>query len=107
VKLSDGKWLLGVELGTVQRGSLAVAFSGRNGLAGAAASPSTIGDLTLRRNRKGGALVHMSVRQRNSGEESLWVFKRPGTSMENGHGGSAGALLPVYGPSRARFSPKL
>jgi hypothetical protein len=57
VILSEGKWLLGVELGTMQRGSLAVAFSGRYGLARAAAPPSTVEDLTLRRNRKGGALV--------------------------------------------------
>jgi hypothetical protein len=73
VKLCEGKWLLGVELGTVQRGSIAIAFSGRYGLAGAAAPPSTVGDLTSRRNRKGGALVHMLLRQRNSGEESLRV----------------------------------
>jgi hypothetical protein len=75
VKLSEGKWLLGVELGTMQWGSIAIAFSGRYGLAGAAAPPCTVGDLTLRRNIKGGALVHMSVRQRISGEESLRVFQ--------------------------------
>ena len=52
----------GLELGAKQRRSPAVAFSGRGKLAGAAAPPSMVGDLTLRRNRKGGALVHMSVR---------------------------------------------
>jgi hypothetical protein len=50
-------------------------FFGWGKLDGAAAPSSTVGDLTLRRNRKGGALVHMSVRQRNSGEESLRFFQ--------------------------------
>jgi hypothetical protein len=70
----EGKWSLRVELGVEQRRSIAVAFSGRYELAGATAPPSTIGDLTLRRNRKGGALVQMSVRQRNNGEDSLQGF---------------------------------
>jgi hypothetical protein len=47
VKLSEGKWLLGVELGIVQRGSIAIAFSGRYGFAGVAAPPPTVGDLEL------------------------------------------------------------
>jgi hypothetical protein len=75
VQLVEGFLSPGLELGVKQRRSPAVAFSGQGKLAGTAAPPSTVGDLTLRKNRKGGALVHMSVRQRNSGEESLWVFQ--------------------------------
>jgi hypothetical protein len=44
-----------VELGVEQRRGLDVAFSGRYKLVGATASSSVVGDLTLRRNRKGGA----------------------------------------------------
>jgi hypothetical protein len=88
----EGKWSLRVELGVEQWRSIAVAFFGRYELVGGTASPSTIGDLTLRRNRKGGALVQMSVRHRNSGEDSLRVFfKRPGTFVQNGHLGRARA----------------
>jgi hypothetical protein len=47
VKLSEGKWLLGVELGIVQRGSIVVAFSGRYGLDGVAAPPPMVEDLGL------------------------------------------------------------
>jgi hypothetical protein len=75
VQLVEEFLSLGLELGVKQRRSTAVTFSGRGKLAGAAAPPSTVGDLTLRRNRKGGALVHMSVRHRNSGKESLRVFQ--------------------------------
>jgi hypothetical protein len=64
-----------VELGVKQRRGLVVVFSGRYRLARATALPSVVGDLTLRRNRKGGALVQMSVRQGNSGEDSLRVFQ--------------------------------
>jgi hypothetical protein len=62
VQLVEGFLSPGLELGVKQRRSPAVAFSGRGKLAGTAAPPSTVGDLTLQKNRKGGALVHMSVR---------------------------------------------
>jgi hypothetical protein len=75
VQLVEEFLLPGLELGVKQRRSPAVAFFGRGKLDGVATPPSTVGDLTLRRNRKGGALVHMSVRQRNSGKESLRVFQ--------------------------------
>jgi hypothetical protein len=78
-----------VELGVKQRRGLVVVFSGWYRLAGATAPPSVVGDLTLRRNRKRGALVQMLVRQGNSGDDSLWVFKQPGTSVQNGHRGRA------------------
>jgi hypothetical protein len=65
-----------VELGVKQRRGLVVVFSGRYRLAGATAPPSVVGDLTLRRNRKGEALVQMSVRQGNSGEDSSRVFQK-------------------------------
>jgi hypothetical protein len=64
VQLVEGFLSSGLELGVEQRRSPAVAFSSLGKLAGATAPPSTIGDLTLRRNKMGGALVHMSVRQR-------------------------------------------
>jgi hypothetical protein len=75
VQLVEGFLSPGLEFGVKQRRSPVVAFFGQGKLTGAAALPSTVGDLTLQRNRKGGALVHMSVRQRNSGKESLWVFQ--------------------------------
>jgi hypothetical protein len=48
---------LRVELGVEQRRGLVVAFSGRYKLAGATAPSSMVGDLTLRRNKKGEASV--------------------------------------------------
>jgi hypothetical protein len=75
LQLSEGLWSLWVELGVSHTGASVVALSGRYRLAGATAPPSVVGDLTLRRNRKGGALVQMSVRQGNSGEDSLRVFQ--------------------------------
>jgi hypothetical protein len=65
-----------VELGVEQWRGLVVAFSSRYKLAGATAPPSVVGDLTLRRNRKGGAQLRMSVTQRNSAKDSLRVFQR-------------------------------
>jgi hypothetical protein len=64
-----------VEVGIKQRIGLVVVFSGRYRLARATAPSSVVGDLTLRRNRKGGALMQMLVRQGNSGEDSLRVFQ--------------------------------
>jgi hypothetical protein len=43
----EGKWSLGVELGVSHTGAPIVAFSGRYRLTGAAAPPSTVGDLGL------------------------------------------------------------
>jgi hypothetical protein len=45
----------GLELGVEQRRSLAIAFSCQGKLTGATAPLSMVGDLNLRRNRKGGA----------------------------------------------------
>jgi hypothetical protein len=64
-----------VELGVKQRRGLVVAFSSQYKLAGATAPPSMVGDLTLRRNRKGGASVELSETHVNSGKDSLWVFQ--------------------------------
>jgi hypothetical protein len=47
VKLAEGLVLGRVELSDKQRRSLAVAFSGRYGLAGVAAPPPTVEDLRL------------------------------------------------------------
>jgi hypothetical protein len=47
VQLVEGFVSLGVELGVEQRRGRAVAFSGRDKLAGATAPPSVVGDLTL------------------------------------------------------------
>jgi hypothetical protein len=59
VQLVEGFLSPGLELGVEQIRSLAVAFSGQGKLAGATAPPSMVGDLNLRRNRKGGASVQM------------------------------------------------
>jgi hypothetical protein len=64
-----------VELGVKQRRGLVVAFSSQYKLAGATAPPSMVEDLTLRRNRKGGASVELSETHVNSGKDSLWVFQ--------------------------------
>jgi hypothetical protein len=55
-----------VELGVEQHRGIVVACSGRYKLAGATAPPSVVGDLTLRRNRKGGASVQLSETHVNS-----------------------------------------
>jgi hypothetical protein len=47
LQLIEGKGSLGVELGVSHTGTLVIAFSGRSWLAGAAAPPSTVGDLGL------------------------------------------------------------
>jgi hypothetical protein len=64
-----------VELGVEQCRGIVVVFSGRYRLVGATAPPSTVGDLTLRRNRKGRAYLRMSVRQGNNATDSLRVFQ--------------------------------
>jgi hypothetical protein len=64
-----------VELGVSRNRGPVFVFSDRYRLAGATAPPSTVGDLTLRRNRKGRAYLRMSVTQRNSAMASLRVFK--------------------------------
>jgi hypothetical protein len=60
-----------VELGVEQRRGLVVVFFGQYKLAGATAPPSMVGDLTLRRNGKGGASVQLSETHVNSGKDSL------------------------------------
>jgi hypothetical protein len=60
-----------VELGVEQRRGRVIAFSGRYRLARATAPPSMVGDLALRRNRKGGASVQLSETHVNSAEDSL------------------------------------
>jgi hypothetical protein len=49
-----------VELGVKQWRGIVVAFSSRSKLAGATAPPSVVGDLNLRRNRKGGLTANVS-----------------------------------------------
>jgi hypothetical protein len=85
LQLIEGKWSLRVELGVRHTEAPVVVLSCQYRLAGAAAPPSMIGDLTLWRNRKGGALVQMSVRQRNSGEDSLRVFQTTGALVQTWH----------------------
>jgi hypothetical protein len=64
-----------VELGVEQRRGLVVAFSGRYKLTRATAPPSMVGDLTLRRNRKGGASMQLLETHVNSGKDYLRVFQ--------------------------------
>jgi hypothetical protein len=52
----EGKWLLGVEIGVNYSRASVIAYLCRYKLAGATAPPSMVGDLTLRRNRKGRGL---------------------------------------------------
>jgi hypothetical protein len=52
----EGKWSLGVEFNAIHTGAPVIAYLGRYRLAGATAPPSMVGDLTLRRNRKGRGL---------------------------------------------------
>jgi hypothetical protein len=53
-----------VELGVSRTRGLVFAFSGRYKLVGATAPPSTVGDVTLQRNRKGRAYLRMSVTEK-------------------------------------------
>jgi hypothetical protein len=57
LKLVEGKWILGVELGVNHSRAPVIAYLGRYRLARAVAPPSSVGDLTLRRNRKGRGLT--------------------------------------------------
>jgi small ligand-binding sensory domain FIST len=67
--------LLGVELGIVQRGSIAIAFFGRFGSPELLLRRPRSGILDCEETERGGAFMQMSVRQRNSGEDSLLVFQ--------------------------------
>jgi hypothetical protein len=77
LQLIEGKWSLGVELGVSHTGAPVVASFGWYRLAGATAPPSTVGDLTLRRNRKGRVYLQLSVTQSNSAVASLRFFQIP------------------------------
>jgi hypothetical protein len=57
VQLVEGLVSPRVELGVEHRRGLVVTFSGRYKLTGATSPPSVVGDLTLRRNKKGEASV--------------------------------------------------
>jgi hypothetical protein len=108
VQLVEGFVSPGVELGVEQRRGRAVAFSGRDKLAGATAPPSMVGGLTLRRNRKGGALVQMSVRQGNNGKDYLLVFQTVrGLCAKITPQARASARFPGRGPTWAGFNPLL
>jgi hypothetical protein len=97
-----------VGLGVSRTRGPVFAFFGRYKLTGATATPSTVGDLTLRRNRKGRAYMRMSVTQRNSAMASLWVFQITRVLCVNLIQQSrAGALSPVRGPTWTSFSPLL
>jgi hypothetical protein len=94
-----------VELGVEQRRGIVVAFSGRYRLAGATAPPSTVGDLTLRRNRKGRASLRMSVRQGNSATDSLRVFQIARVLCANlATRARARSRFACRGPAQARLS---
>jgi hypothetical protein len=56
LKLVEGKWLLEIELGVNHSRAPVIAYLGQYRLAGATALPSMVGDLSLRRNRKGRGL---------------------------------------------------
>jgi hypothetical protein len=108
LQLIEGLWSLWVELGVSHTGAPIVALSGRYRLAGATAPPSTVRDLTLRRNRKGGAYLRMLVTQRNSAMASLRGFHITRVLCVNLiPRARAGALSPVRGPTWASFSPLL
>jgi hypothetical protein len=66
VQLVEGLVSPRVELGVEQRRVLVVAFYDRYKLIRATAPPFVVGDLTLRRNRKGGASVQLSEAHVNS-----------------------------------------
>jgi hypothetical protein len=57
VQLVEGLVSPMVELGVSQARAKVITYLGRYRLAGATAPPSVVGDLTLRRNKKGGASV--------------------------------------------------
>jgi hypothetical protein len=57
VQLVEGLVSPRVELGVSQARAPVIAYLGRYRLARATAPPSVVGDLTLRRNKKGGASV--------------------------------------------------
>jgi hypothetical protein len=63
------------ELGVNRTGAPVIAFSGRSWLAGVTAPLPWSGTSIREEIERGGALVQMSVKQRNSGEDSLWVFQ--------------------------------
>jgi hypothetical protein len=67
--------LLRVELGVGHTCAPIITFCGQYRLTAATAPPSVVGDLTLRRNRKGGTSVQMSVRHGNNAKDSLRVFQ--------------------------------
>ena len=83
-------------------------FSGQYKLTGATAPSSVVGDLTLRRNRKGRTSVQISVRHRNSAKDSLRVFQIVRAHCANlAKQVHARARFPERGPTWAGFSPIL
>jgi hypothetical protein len=75
MQLIEGLWSLGMELGVSHTGAPAIVFSGQDKLVGATAPPSTVVDLTLRRNRKGRVYLRLLVTHGNSDVDSLRVFQ--------------------------------
>jgi hypothetical protein len=97
-----------VELGVSRTRGPVFAFSGWYKLVGATSPPSMVGDLTLRRNRKGRAYLRMSVTQRNSAMTSLRVFQITRVLCVNlTPRGRPRAHFACRGPARARLSPLL
>jgi hypothetical protein len=64
-----------VELGVNRTGAPVIAFSDRSWLAGVTAPPPWSVTSIHEEIERGGALVQLSVKQRNSGEDSLRVFQ--------------------------------
>ena len=91
MQLREGLGSPGVGFGVRQVRALAVAYSGQYKLAGATAPPFVVGDLILRRNKKGGASVQMLETQKNSAKDSLRVIQ-------------IARVLYVKTPTRARFA---
>jgi hypothetical protein len=97
-----------VELGVEQWRGIVVAFSSWYRLIGATAPPSTVGDLTLRRNRKGRAYLWMSVRQGNNATDSLRVFQIMRVLYANlATRARVGARFACRGPAQPRLSSLL
>jgi hypothetical protein len=106
LQLLEGLWSLGMELGVSHTGAPAIAFSGQGKLAETTTPPSTVVDLTLRRNRKGRVYLQLSVTHGNSVADSLSVFQ---TTRELyaiwTPWARARARFACHGPARAQIEP--
>jgi hypothetical protein len=76
MQLVEGLGSPGVEFSVDRVRSLAFAYSGRYRLTGECSPPLVVGDLTLRRNKKGGASVRMSETNVNSAQGFLISYSK-------------------------------